>query len=337
MALQRGEEPLVALDAMGGDHGPEPIVAGGVQAARAGVRVALVGDRALLEPLLPAGVSIPIWDAGAAVAMGDDPVAGLRRRPDASIAVAMEGHQTGRAQAVVSCGHTGATLVAAVTRLGVLQGVDRPAVATWLPRADGGRLLLLDAGANVDGRPEQLVDFARLGAAYAAAEGIASPRVGLLSNGEEDRKGNAQGRATLPLLRAVPGLNVVGNIEPTTAMAGGCDVLVTDGFVGNVLLKAAEGAMATVVSLLRQEMRRSPTAALGRWLLAPAFARFRKRIAWDAHGGALLLGVQGVVIVGHGRANASAVAAAIRVAEGAVRSGVLDAVRQAVAAPPDVS
>jgi glycerol-3-phosphate acyltransferase PlsX len=218
-----------------------------------------------------------------------------------------------------------------VLTVGALDGVERPAIATVLPRSDGGRLVLLDAGANVDCRPEMLVCFAELGSAYAEVIGIPSPRVGLLANGEEDNKGNMQVRATLPLLRQ-SGLNVVGNVEPSDAMGGACDVLVTDGFVGNVLLKAAEGAVGTVVQLLREEILRRPTGRLGAWLLRGAFDRFRARVAWDAHGGAVLVGLDGVVVVGHGKANAPAVAAAARLAHAAAAAGLVGAVQRRLSA-----
>ncbi|MEQ1566860.1 MAG: phosphate acyltransferase PlsX [Myxococcota bacterium] len=259
--------------------------------------------------------------------MGDAAVAAVRKHDDSSLRVAMRLVRDQQASSVVSCGNTGAVLVAAIVDLGVLEGVDRPAIATVLPRSDGGRLVLLDAGANVDCRPEQLAAFAELGAAYAEVLGISSPRIGLLSNGEEDGKGNAQVRATLPLLRERR-LRVVGNVEPVAAMAGACDVLVTDGFVGNVLLKAAEGAVATVVHLLRTEIRRTPAGWVGALLLRGAFRRFRDRVAWDAHGGAMLLGTRAPVIVGHGRANASSVRQAVKLAHLAASQGLVGAMAQ---------
>jgi len=308
---------------MGGDDAPEAIVAGAVEAVRAGERVVLVGDRARLEPLLPRRGRPDVVHSPVAIAMDDGPVA-VRRRENASVRVAMGLVKDGRACAAVSCGNTGATLVAAILDLGVADGVERPAIATVLPRADGGRLVLLDAGANVDCRPEQLASFALLGVAYAEALGMRNPRVGLLSNGEEDRKGNMQVRATLPLLRELPIL-VVGNVEPPAAMEGACDVLVCDGFVGNILLKAAEGAVTTVVGLLREEVRRSVPGMTGAFLLRGAIERFRDRVAWDAHGGALLLGTGGLVVVGHGRANPVAVHRAVELARRSSEQGLLDA------------
>lgn len=315
----------VAVDVMGGDHAPEAIVAGAVAAAADGVPVLLVGRSEAIRPLLPRRGAPAIVDAPDVVGMGDAAVAGVRRSAESSLRVALRLVGEGRAGAAVSCGNSGAVLVASVLDLGVLDGVDRPAIATVLPRSDGGRLVLLDAGANVDCRPEQLLCFAWLGAAYAEAIGIPEPRIGLLSNGEEDGKGNMQVRATLPLLRSTS-LNVVGNVEPTAAMEGACDVLVTDGFVGNILLKAAEGAVGTVVQLLREEIGRSNVGRVGAFLLQGAFRRFRDRVAWDAHGGAVLLGARGPVVVGHGRANAEAVSAAVRLAARTAEVGLVDRV-----------
>lgn len=320
----------VAVDAMGGDHAPDAIVAGAVLAAADGLPVLLVGDEARIGPLLPRGVSVPIRHAADVVAMDEAPSA-VRRKADASVRRAVELVRDGEACAAVSCGNSGAMLVAAVMALGVAEGVERPAIATVLPRQDGGRLVLLDSGANVDCRPEQLACFGQLGAAYARLLGTPDPRVGLLANGEEATKGNAQVRATLPLLQALP-LRVVGNVEPTAALAGGCDVLVCDGFVGNVLLKGVEAAAETVVHLLREEIRRKPSALFGAWLTSRAFSRFRQRVAWQAYGGGLLLGTNGVVVVGHGRATAEAVHAAVKLATDASRQGVVERVRAALAA-----
>ncbi len=315
----------IAVDAMGGDHAPSAIVAGAVRAARAGIPVCLVGDpeRLRIGPGWPATLTVePARDT---IEMDERPIA-VRARPDTSVRRTMAMVAAGRASAAVSCGHTGAILLAAVLELGTMDGVERPALATVLPRRDRGRLFLLDAGANVDCRPELLVSFARLGAAYACSEGVERPRIGLLSNGEEERKGNQQVRATLPLLRA-SGLHVVGPVEPTSALAGACDVVVCDGFVGNVFLKAAEGAVDTVVGLLREEILRYRTGRIGAFLLRGALRRFRRRAAWESTGGALLLGTRGTVVVGHGRARAPAVENAIRTAAQFARAGRLDALR----------
>lgn len=319
---------------MGGDLAPAAQVAGALAAVRLGIPVVLVGDEATLTQRIEAERRRRPWrslallcveHAGDSLGM-DEPAGTVRSRPECSVRRTIQLVKEGRAAAAVSCGQTGATLVGTILDLGTLPGVKRPAIATRLPRRDGGSLVLVDAGASVDCKPELLVSFAMLGAAYVRASGVRSPRIGLLSNGEEDGKGNQQVRATLPLLRELD-LDVVGNVEPSAAMAGACDVLVCDGFVGNVLLKAAEGAVSTVVALLREEIGRRPTGVLGAFLLRGAFERFRKRVQWDAIGGALLLGAEGVVVVGHGRADAGAVCAAIQTADRYARSGLVDAMR----------
>ncbi len=316
MAPLKTQTAPVAVDAMGGDHAPDAAVHGAVLAAGQGIDVVLVGDEVRLRALLPRGSSMVIVHAPDVVGMDEGAVAAVRKKPDSSLRRAMALVKSGQACAVMSCGNTGAVLVASVLDLGVRPGIERPAIATLLPRSDGGMLVLLDAGANVDCRPEMLASFALLGAEFAKSQGMATPRIGLLANGEEESKGNAQGRAALPLIRALP-LLVVGNVEPHAAMAGACDVLVCDGFVGNVLLKGVEAAAETVVHLLRDEIRRNPSARFGAWLTSRAFGRFRKRVQWQAYGGGVLLGVEGTVVVGHGRANAEAVAAAIRTARDA--------------------
>lgn len=315
----------VAVDAMGGDHAPEAIVAGAVASVRSGIDVILVGDEPLIRPLIPRGVDLRVVHAEDAYGMHESPL-GIRKRPECSMRLALREVTEGRARAMVSCGNTGAALVASVLDMGVLSGVERPAVATVLPRSDGGQLILADAGANVDCRPEQLANFALLGAALAESLGIESPRIGLLANGSEAGKGNMQVRATLPLLEALP-LDVVGNIEPPSAFRGGCDVLVCDGFAGNIMLKSVEGAADTVISLLRQELKQHRSAQFGAWLLQRALRGLRGKVAWEAIGGGLLLGVDGVVVIGHGRSTAEACDAAIQLAARSVEGGLLESVR----------
>ncbi len=307
---------------MGGDHAPHAIVEGALLAASDGISVCLVGEPKRVAQHGGAH-RLRLIPAADAVGMGESAVTAVRRSEDSSVRVALREVRSGSASAAVTCGHSGAALVAAMFDLGTIDGVGRPAIATVLPRADGGRLVLLDAGANVDCKPELLATFAQLGVGYAEALGLSEPRVGLLSNGEEDSKGNQQVRAALPLVRAT-GLNVVGNVEPQAALAGHCDVLVTDGFTGNVLLKAAEGAVGTAVGLLRAEIKRSPVGMLGAWLLRGALRRFREKVEWDAHGGAVLLGTNGTVVVGHGRANAQAVRGAIHLAHTTAQARLVD-------------
>lgn len=303
----------VAVDAMGGDHAPHAIIDGAIAAAKSGIPIVLVGDTSLVHDQIDGIPNIGVIHATEHIGMEDKPVESIRRKSGASMLRAIELVKDGAAGAAVSCGNSGAFVVGSVLELKTIHGVERPAIATVLPRGDGGRLVLLDAGANIDCRPEMLARFALLGVALAQVLGVETPRVGVLSNGAEETKGNALVQAALPLIRALP-IEVVGHMEPSEALKGACDVLVCDGFMGNVLIKSAEGAVDTVLNLMRAEIRRSPSAKLGTFLLSGALRRFRKRVAWDAHGGGLLLGVNGVVVVGHGRANPAAVEASIRLA-----------------------
>lgn len=324
----------VAVDAMGGDDAPDAVIEGAIAAVREGIDVLLVGDEKAIRPRLPRWNAPRVVHAPDVVSMDEVAAHAVRRKEGASVRVALREVAAGRACAAVSCGHTGATLVAAIFDLGVLDDVERPALASVLPRSDGGRLVMLDAGANVDCRPEMLATFAILGASYAEALGVDRPRIGLLSNGEEDSKGNMQVRATLPLIRSLP-LNTVGPVEPHQALQGECDVLVCDGFVGNILLKAAEASVTTVQHLLREEIARRPSGVAGAWLLKGAFERFRRRVAWDAYGGAILLGTRGVVVAGHGRSTPSAVTASIRMASNAAAEGLVERVEGQVRARID--
>jgi glycerol-3-phosphate acyltransferase PlsX len=289
-------------------------VEGALAAHREGVPVVLVGDPAILSPMLPAGCGLAVVPASQAVGMDEAPASAIRRKPDASIRVAIDQVKSGLACAAVSFGNTGAAVAAATLDLGRMPGVKRPAVTTCMPRLDGGQLVVLDLGAGVDAKPEHLLQFAEMGAAYAACmmEIEGPPRVGLLSNGEEESKGNALVRAANVTLAEAPDVNFVGNVEPIAAFRGACDVLVCDGFVGNVMLKSLEAAVEVVGHVLKEEVTRHPTAMLGAWLLQGVRKRLAKRTEHAAIGGALLLGVDGLVVVGHGRAGPRAVKSALK-------------------------
>ncbi|NOY25982.1 MAG: phosphate acyltransferase PlsX [Oligoflexia bacterium] len=326
------KRPLpVALDAMGGDKAPAALVAGALLAVRGGTPVVLVGDRDVLGPLVPPGVDLPIHHCETAVAMDDSsPVAAVRSDREPSISVAVRLVAQGQASAAVSCGHTGAVMAAGLLRLGRLPMVERPAIMLVVPRIDGGTLVILDLGANVDCRPSQLVQFAVMGHAFAhALIGLPVPRVGLLSNGEEPGKGEQRVRDAGRLLAELP-LNFVGNVEPTAAFKGACDVLVCDGFVGNVMLKTVEATAEVVGHILREEILRHPSAKAGAWLLRPALRRVRERTDYASQGGALLLGVKGVVVVGHGRSDAAAVRSAVVYAARCAAERVPERITQAL-------
>jgi len=309
----RGPLPIV-VDAMGGDDAPEVVIDGARSAAADGVPLCLVGPEDRLG-----AVELPVVAAPDHVGMDEAAVAGARRSPDTSIRVGLREVAQGRAAAFVSCGNTGAVVVASMLELGLQPGVRRPPIATLLPRSDHAELVLLDTGANVDARAPLLADFARLGLAYAEELGIPSPRVGLLANGAEVTKGTPRLREAVELLdeRGVPH---VGFVEPHAALQGACDVLVTDGFVGNVLLKAGEGTVQLLGRLLGDEIRRDPIAKIGAWLLRAAARRLRRQVEWEARGGGVLLGCQGTVIVGHGRATRESVRQAIHLAHRTTRA-----------------
>jgi glycerol-3-phosphate acyltransferase PlsX len=322
----------IAVDAMGGDYAPQEVVKGAVLAAQTGeIEVALVGRAEALEPLLPKGGApgVTIVPAATEVPMDESPGKALRHLRDSSMGVAVQMVASGEASAVVSAGNSGAIMAFAVAQLRRIAGIDRPAIAMPLPTPLGERLLL-DAGANVDCQPENLVQFAILGSAYCEkALGVDNPRVGLLSIGSEPGKGNDQVRATFSLLRELhdrKGLNFIGFTEGNHILDGTADVIVCDGFVGNALLKSIEGVATTVMGLLKDTVKESALAKVGLLFLYPSLRRLRHKLDYSSYGGALLLGVRGIAVVCHGRSNAKAIANAIRVADRAARNRVVDAI-----------
>lgn len=291
----------IAVDAMGGDRGPAVIVEGALAAARLlDVEILLVGDATVLAGLVaghPDGGTLPVRlvDAPDVIAMSES-AADVRRRPRASIRVAADLVASGEADALFSAGHTGASVLAAHAAFGMLPTVDRPALAATIPTRSGSAVLV-DAGANAECRPQHLLHFGVMGSAYARlAFGIERPRVGLLSIGEEETKGNELTREAHQLLKVGP-VAFIGNVEGREIYSGAADVVVCDGFTGNVVLKTSEGLVEMVAATL-----------------GPAFRRFRRRLDYSEYGGAPLLGVAGVAIVGHGRSSAKAVRNAIAMA-----------------------
>lgn len=306
----------IAVDAMGGDHAPARPVEGALAAARAhGLGVDLVGRADLIDaelrqhPDAPA-LDVRVIDAPDVIEMSESPAKALRRKPRASIRVAAEHVAAGHAGALFSAGHTGASVVAAHATFGMLPGVDRPALAPTVPTRQGAAVLL-DAGATVECKPPHLVQFAHMGAMYARAGlGIARPRVGLLSIGEEETKGNELTREAHQLLKA-SALTFIGNVEARGIFSGDADVVVCDGFTGNVALKLSEGLVEMVEDLLGAELQSTFSSQVGFLLSRRAFRRFRKRVDYSEFGGAPLLGVAGLCIVGHGRSSAKAVRNAV--------------------------
>jgi len=299
----------IAVDAMGGDSAPQSAVEGAFRAAREdGCSILLVGDRARVEAELrrlgsPDG-RIEIVHAEAVVGMDEPAITPIRKKRRSSLRLAAELVQEGRAQAMVTAGNTGAAMIAAKMVIGTVSGVDRPALAAVLPNRTG-RTVLLDVGANVDSKPVHLREFAVMGHFYAQEViGTPSPRIGLLSIGEEESKGNALVFEAQPLLRRAKHLNFIGNVEGRDVFNGTADVVVCDGFVGNVVLKSAEGLAEFILRMLREEISASPRGKLGYQLAKPAFDRFRERTDYSEYGAAPLLGLNGGCFIGHGRSNA---------------------------------
>jgi phosphate acyltransferase len=309
----------IAIDAMGGDDGPASIVDGALVAARhLQIGLVLVGEGAAIERELArhpraAALDLRIVDTPEFIAMEEPAAAALRRKPRASVRLAAEAVRDGEAAAFFSAGHTGASVVAALGAFGRLPGVDRPALATIIPTR-GQPAVLLDSGATVECRPQYLVQFAVMGAAYArVALGCRSPRVGLLSVGEEESKGNDLTREAHQLLKTAP-VHFVGNVEGRDVYGGQADVIVCDGFTGNVTLKISEGLVETVQQLLHDELSATFGTRVGYLLSRQAYRRFRKRVDSAEYGGAPLVGVNGLCLVGHGRSSAKAVRNAVAMA-----------------------
>jgi glycerol-3-phosphate acyltransferase PlsX len=325
----------VVLDAMGGDYAPAVVVEGGIRAAQSyDVDVIFVGRedavRAELARHDAAGLPVSIVHAGEVIEMHERPAVAVRAKKDSSMVVGMDLIKSGQADALVSIGNTGGILAAALLHLGRVPGIRRPALSTIFPTMSGF-CLLLDIGANANCKPEYLLQFAVMGSVYSQLVlGVANPRVGLVSNGEEEAKGNILVQEAHALLKTAPGLNFIGNVEGKEVMRGEADVVVTDGFTGNIIIKFAEGVAATIKEIIRQEIYHTPLSRVGGLLARSAFERMGKRIDYTEYGGAPLLGVQGVVIVGHGRSNARAVHNAVRVAMQGVRGGMLEAIRDGV-------
>jgi len=324
----------IALDGMGGDFAPQSNVEGAVRAARRGLEVLLVGDEAQLRPRLEeahASDGVRVVHAPDAIGMSEHSARETRNRRQSSIYVGIDLLKRGEADAFVSMGNTGAVLAVAFFALGRLPGVDRPALGGLLP-TERGQTLLLDVGANADARPPHLVEFARLGSAYMRrATQVPEPGVALLNIGEEPSKGSTLTVEAHALLAARSDIRFLGNIESRELLSGDADVIVTDGFTGNVALKLMEGTASLLFSELRRAARRSPLAAAGALLLRGSLEGLRDRVDYRRRGGAPLLGVNGIVMVGHGRSDGAAVESALVAASSAADAGILAALREAVA------
>jgi phosphate acyltransferase len=319
----------IALDAMGGDFAPDPIVAGAVKAqSELDVDVILVGDPDRVQACLTEqGATHPfeVVAAEGTIEMDEEPLSALRRKPKASINQAMQLVKEGRADAVVSAGHSGAAMAAALLRVGRIKGIERPAIAAIFPTiVPEQSVLILDVGANVDCKPKYLEQFAVMGSIYSQAVArVAKPRVGLLNIGEEESKGNDLAISAHTALAKNSQICFAGNAEGRDVLSGEFDVIVCDGFVGNILLKFAEAVGGIVVQMLKEELPRGNRGKVGATILKPNLKRLKQRIDAAEHGGALLLGVNGVCIISHGSSDAVAIANAIRAAKEAIDNEVL--------------
>lgn len=302
----------IAVDAMGGDHAPGAVVEGALDSLReSGVRLALVGPQEVLERELEGhgadSSRLEIVHAEEVVDMDDPPITPIRRKRKSSIRICAQLVRDGEAQALVSAGNTGATMISAKMVIGTIVGVDRPALASMLPNRAGGRTVLLDVGANVGARPAHLRQFAVMGHFYAQELlGTPSPRVGLLSVGEEAAKGTELTKHVFRVLEGA-GLNFIGNVEGRSVFDGSVDVVVCDGFVGNAILKASESVAEMMTGMLREELSRSLASKVGSLLSRKAFRNLRRRTDYSETGGAPLLGLNGGCFVGHGRSNSVAI------------------------------
>ncbi len=331
----------IVLDAMGSDKYPEPDVAGAVQAAREyGIEVILVGDEQVVRPVLArhniGRLPVTIVHAPDMLTMEDKGMAlalkAKRKEAKNSMAIGIDLVKTGQAEAFVTAGNTGAAGAVAYFRLGTLPGIERAALAPAFPTRKGS-CVVLDIGANPDCKPENLLQFGVMGSIYAEhVRGVQQPRVGLLSNGEEAGKGNQLVRDTYPLL-AASGLNFIGNVEAKELIAGEADVVVTDGFTGNIFLKSSEAVAKMITEVMREKiMNGSPLAKLGGALVRPALRSLRAMLDPSEGGAAPLLGVNGLVFIGHGRSDTVAIKNALRVARQAVEADVVRSIREDIAA-----
>jgi glycerol-3-phosphate acyltransferase PlsX len=329
----------IALDAMGSDEFPRPDVEGAVMAAREyGDEVLLIGDEKVVRPVLdsfsPGKLPIRLIHAPEMLTMKEKGLAlalkAKQKEPKTSMAVGVDLVKQGKADAFVTMGNTGAAASVAFFRLGMLPGIERPALAPVFPTRKGF-CVVLDIGINPDIQPKNLLEFAIMGSAYAeAVRGVKRPRVALLSNGEETGKGNYLVREATPML-AASGLNFIGNAEPKEVYAGEVDVLVTDGFTGNVFLKSSEAVAKLIIDTMKEKiMAASLPVKLGGALIKPALADIKKLLNPSEEGAGPLLGVDGLVFIGHGRSDALAVKNAVRVAAGAARSGMQDLIRREI-------
>lgn len=318
----------IALDAMGGDFAPQEVVKGAIEAVREfDLEVVLVGQEERIREYLPRGETpgLSVHHAREVIAMDEAPAMAVRSKKDSSLVAGLELVKRGKCQAFLSAGNTGAVMAAALFVLGRIPGVERPAIGGVFPTL-AGRCMVIDMGANVDCKPVHLWQFAHMGSVYMEKVfGMDSPRVALLSNGEEESKGNQTTIQAHGMLKGST-LNFIGNIEGKDILRGAADVIVTDGFVGNIVVKLGEGLNETLFRLMRQVMTSRPHFGIAAMVLEPAFQQVARYLDYTEHGGAPLLGVKGIVIITHGRCNAKAVKNALGLARNAVEQEIVGAI-----------
>ncbi|TGE32761.1 phosphate acyltransferase PlsX [Desulfosporosinus sp. Sb-LF] len=329
----------IAVDAMGGDYAPEEIIKGALMAAEASpeVQVILVGQKERIQPFLTGTIpkNLSFYEASEVIEMDEHPANAVRKKKDASIVVATRLVKLGEADAVVSAGSTGAQMAAGLLGLGRIKGIERPAIATVLPTLEGGKLML-DVGANLDATPGQLNQYALMGSIYAKKIlGFSNPRVGLLNIGSEEGKGNELTQKTYALLKEAP-VNFIGNVEGRDVPYGRADVIVCEGFAGNVLLKTAEGLAGVLFQLIKEKITSNMIRKLGALAVKPGLKEIAQMMDYAEYGGAPLLGVNGISIICHGSSKSKAILNAIRVAKECVQLHLIEQIQEDLPKKPDV-
>lgn len=319
----------IAIDAMGGDNAPWAITEGVLLAAKEwpDAELILVGDETKLQPItVNCPTNVKLHHASEIILSDDEPVKAVRRKKDSSMVVAARLVREGEADAMISAGNTGALMTAGLLVVGRIPGIERPALAPMIPTLDGSGTLALDLGANMDATPEQLLQYAIMGSIYRAqVDGIPRPRVGLLNVGTEDSKGNELTKAAFRLMKEAP-IHFVGNIEARNVLHGECDVLVCDGFAGNILLKSVEGTASAIFKVLKEEFKRNLFTKAAAVALAPGLKNFKKRLDYSETGGAPMLGLNGLVLKAHGSSDANAMMNAVRQARIAIEGKLVPSI-----------
>ncbi|WDZ55747.1 phosphate acyltransferase PlsX [Paenibacillus polymyxa] len=325
----------IAIDAMGGDNAPEATVEGALSAAAEwkDTDITLVGDRERIESVLNGRVlptNLSIRHASETIEAQDEPVKAVRRKKDASMVVAGRMVREGEADAMISAGNTGALMTTGLLVVGRMEGIERPALAPMIPTIDDQGILALDLGANMDAKPEHLAQYALMGSLYRQkVHGVTSPRVGLLNVGTEAGKGNELTKLAFPLIEQLP-VNFVGNVESRDVLTGNCDVLVCDGFAGNIMLKSLEGTAGAIFSLLKEQFTKSLKTKLAAALIMPELRSLKGKLDYKEHGGAPLLGLSGLVLKSHGSSDGVAVKNAVRQARTALQNRLVESISKEI-------